>query len=45
MVFKDGMWAKINDEWLSVIWTLVEFGGVENRVPKSKFVVMQLPWQ
>ena len=29
MIFKDGMRARINDEWLARYRTLVEFGGVE----------------
>ena len=29
MIFKDGMRARINDEWLFRYRTLVEFGGVE----------------
>jgi len=36
MVFKDGLRAKINDEWLGRYRTLVEFGGIEKAGPRVK---------
>ena len=36
MMFKDGMRARINDEWLARYRTLVEFGGVEKASTKVK---------
>jgi superfamily II DNA or RNA helicase len=36
MVFKDGLRARINDEWLSRYRTLVEFGGIEKAGAKVK---------
>ena len=36
MVFKDGLRARINEEWLSRYRTLVEFGGVEKSGTKVK---------
>ena len=36
MVFKDGLRAKINDEWLNRYRTLVEFGGVEKSSTRVK---------
>lgn len=36
MVFKDGLRAKINDEWLTRYRTLVEFGGVEKESASVK---------
>ncbi|MDA3963198.1 MAG: DEAD/DEAH box helicase [Planctomycetota bacterium] len=36
IVFKDGLRARINDEWLSRYRTLVEFGGVDKTTTKVK---------
>ncbi|MFW5858382.1 MAG: DEAD/DEAH box helicase [Planctomycetota bacterium] len=36
MVFKDGLRAQINDEWLSRYRTLVEFGGIEKSGTRVK---------
>ena len=36
MVFKDGLRARINDDWLARYRTLVEFGGVEKSATRVK---------